>query len=92
MSQESWGTIFDLPRECQVNEAVMQEASIKAPPDVEGAPTGRGLNKFKSEYEKKQKEQEKKDREFFNKSQQQSREENLKAIKDNAIKFLFDRD
>ena len=37
-----------------VNEAVMKEASIKAPPEVENAPVGRGLSNFKNEYEKKE--------------------------------------
>ncbi|MDJ0592957.1 MAG: DUF151 domain-containing protein [Pleurocapsa sp. MO_226.B13] len=35
-----------------VNEAVMEEASIIAPSDIEGMPTGRGLSNFKNEYEK----------------------------------------
>jgi uncharacterized protein len=74
-----------------VNEAVMNEASVEAPLDVEGAPTGRGLTRFRSEQEKKQQEQEQKQerelQEMVNKAQQQSREGKVKSMK-----FLFERD
>ena len=69
-----------------VNEAVMNEAAIKTPPDVKGLPTGRGLIDFKNEYD--QKRQKKED---VGQSKQ-SKEKNWQAIKEEAIKFLFNRD
>jgi bifunctional DNase/RNase len=75
-----------------VNEAVMEEASIQVPPDVEGAPTGRGLTEFSNKLQKKQQEQKQKREEKKRKLQQPSREENAQAIKDIAIQFLFNRD
>jgi hypothetical protein len=65
----------------------MKEASVNAPSDVEGVPTGRGLTQFRREQEKKRQEEEKEHQELINKSQQRSQQE-----KDEAIKFLFDRD
>ena len=67
-----------------VNEAVMKEASIKAPPEVENAPVGRGLSNFKNEYEKK--EQSKKEK------YRQLNEPEKKAVSDKTINFLFNRD
>ncbi|MGV2826578.1 bifunctional nuclease domain-containing protein [Myxosarcina sp. GI1(2024)] len=69
------------------NEAVMKEAAIKVPPDLESAPTGRGLTEFINEQTKTQEKQQK-NRE---KLPQKSREENTKAIIEEAINFLFKR-
>ncbi|MGL5834088.1 MAG: bifunctional nuclease domain-containing protein [Waterburya sp.] len=75
-----------------VNEAVMAEASIPVPPDVEGAPTGRGLTELRNKRRKKKQKQEQKQQEKKKKLQQQSIKENAQAIKDIAIQFLFNRD
>jgi uncharacterized protein len=63
-----------------VNEALMNEASLKTLVDVEGAPTGLGLTNFRREQEKKL-------QDMANKLQQQSIEE-----KDKSRKFLFECD
>jgi RNA polymerase sigma factor (sigma-70 family) len=75
-----------------VNEAVMQEASVQAPSDVEGAPTGRGLTEIRNKRRETMQKQEQKRQEKEKKLQQPSKEENIKAIQDIAIQFLFDRD
>ncbi len=74
-----------------VNEAVMQEAAIQAPSDIENAPTGRGLSELMSYRQQKQQEFKKK-RQEKEQLQPTSREENLETIKNLAIKFLFPRD
>jgi bifunctional DNase/RNase len=75
-----------------VNEAVMQEASVQVPSNVEGAPTGRGLTELINKRRNKKQEQEQKRQEKETKLQQSSKEENIKTIEDIAIRFLFDRD
>ena len=70
-----------------VDEAVMEEASFETPSDVKGMPTGKGLSNFKNEYENKQQKNKENVRQ-----PEQSREEKWQAIKEEAIKFLFNRD
>ena len=74
-----------------VSEAVMEEAAIKAPANVENAPVGRGLSSFKNEYEQKQLQKEIERQENREKLQQISAEEK-KAINSRTLKFLFNRD
>ena len=74
-----------------VNEAVMQEAAIQVPSDVESTPNGRGLTEFMSYRQQKQQEFKKK-RQEEEQSQQQNKEENFETLKNLAIKFLFTRD
>ena len=74
-----------------VNEAVMKEAAMEAPPDVKNAPVGRGLSSFRNEYENKRQENKKKQQENQEKFRQ-LRKENIKAINDQTIEFLFGRD
>jgi uncharacterized protein len=78
-----------------VNEAVMKEAAVKAPPEFENAPVGRGLSNFKEEYEKKQeekKEENKKKRQKAIEKIRQMSEEEKKATSSKTVKFLFERD
>ncbi|WP_019506722.1 bifunctional nuclease domain-containing protein [Pleurocapsa sp. PCC 7319] len=73
-----------------VNEAVMQEAAIQVPSDIENAPTGRGLSELMSYRQQKQQELKKKRQE--EQSQLKSREENWETINNLTMKFLFHRD
>ena len=79
-----------------INEAVMEEVSIKVPSDVEGLPSDRGLAKFitnfKTEREKKQQEEEEGMQEIKEKLEKSSREEIFQVRNNRLIEFLFDRD
>ncbi|MEM7593667.1 MAG: bifunctional nuclease domain-containing protein [Cyanobacteria bacterium P01_A01_bin.83] len=74
-----------------VNEAVMQEAAIQVPSDIESTPNGRGLSELMS-YRQQQQQEFKKKRQDKEQLQPKSREENWETIKNLAINFLFPRD
>ena len=74
-----------------VNEAVMKEAGVQVPPEIENAPAGKGLSKFRDEYEQKRQEYERKEQENSEKWQQMSEEEK-QATSDLTFEFLFNRD